>query len=169
MSYVIGFAGFSNSGKTTLIARLAAHFAGQGLQTAVIKHDAHGHYKEAEGTDSALYREAGAAATIVISPESYVMYRREAVELEQMVKLLEAQGYDLILVEGFKASSHDKIALFRTEEQAEILKALSTPPIAVASILSLFKLAPSSIPLFELDDISGIATWIRNRLQKNTV
>ncbi|MCR8631119.1 molybdopterin-guanine dinucleotide biosynthesis protein B [Paenibacillus radicis (ex Xue et al. 2023)] len=168
MTSVIGFTGFSNSGKTTLISKLVAHFTNSGLKVAVIKHDAHGHYKEAEGTDSTHYRQAGAAATVVVSPTSYMAFRREAVDLEQIVEMLQAQSYELILVEGFKNGTHDKIALFLNEEQAEIFESLSQAPAAAASLESLKELAPATIPFFNIDDISGIAAWIEVHM-KNTI
>lgn len=169
MTDVIGFAGFSDSGKTTLISRLVKQLASQGLKAAVIKHDAHGHYKEVEGTDSSMYREAGAAATVVISPGAYAEYRREPVDLEQVVDRFRASRYDFIFVEGFKKERHDKIALFRNVEQADILEILTAPPIAVAAPQHLAKLAPAGIPYFDPEDASGIAEWLINRQLKNTV
>ncbi|WP_165842256.1 molybdopterin-guanine dinucleotide biosynthesis protein B [Paenibacillus xerothermodurans] len=169
MSNVIGFIGFSNSGKTTLIARLVEYFAQEGVRSAVIKHDAHGHYKEAEGSDSSKYINAGASAAVVVSPESYVMFRREAKNLEQMVSLLREQDYDLIFVEGFKHGRHDRIALIREAEQASILHDLQDPPIAVAGPPELAHLAPAHIPFLDMNDIGALAKWILARTAANGV
>ncbi|NOU97928.1 molybdopterin-guanine dinucleotide biosynthesis protein B [Paenibacillus sp. LMG 31456] len=170
MTSVIGFVGFSNSGKTTLISKLVTHFTNSGLKVAVIKHDAHGHYKEAEGADSTHYREAGAAATVVISPDSYMAFRREVTELEPIVAMLQVeQSYELIFVEGFKNGAHNKIALFRNEEQAEIIRSLPQPPAAVASFETFKKLVPATIPFLEIDDICGIAEWIEIHMKKNSI
>ncbi|TDF95988.1 molybdopterin-guanine dinucleotide biosynthesis protein B [Paenibacillus piri] len=170
MTTVIGFAGFSNSGKTTLIAALVNHFAQRGLRTAVIKHDAHGHYKEAAGTDSALYREAGASATAVLSPESSVLYYRGSGTLEQMIGLFAAgRSFELILIEGFKSGTHDKIALFRNEEQADIMKLLPEAPAACAAPSDMRKLAPAAIPFLDLNDIGAVAAWIEERMNNNCV
>jgi molybdopterin-guanine dinucleotide biosynthesis protein B len=170
MTEVIGFAGFSGSGKTTLIARLVERLAVKGLRTAVIKHDAHGHYKEAAGTDSALYKEAGAAATVVVSPEAYVAFRREAVNLEAVIRQLDLEdSYDLILVEGFKNESHPKIAVFRNAEQAEILRILPTAPVAAAAPQALRALAPESIPFIDLNDVETAAEWLERRVSNNSV
>ena len=63
LAVVIGFTGYSNSGKTRLISRLVSYLALTNIRCAVVKHDAHGHYKEAKDSDSAQFIEAGAAAT----------------------------------------------------------------------------------------------------------
>ncbi|MDF2964527.1 MAG: molybdopterin-guanine dinucleotide biosynthesis protein [Paenibacillus sp.] len=171
MTTVIGFAGYSNSGKTTLISKMVQHFAERGIRAAVIKHDAHGHYKEAPGADSSLYREAGAAATVVVSPDSYITFRKTpvSVSLEHIVNTLRDESFDLIFVEGFKNGSHDKIALFRNEDQAEILRLLPTAPVAAAAPAVYKDLVPAAVPFFEADDISGLAVWIEKRMKKNKV
>jgi molybdopterin-guanine dinucleotide biosynthesis protein B len=169
MTKIIGIAGFSNSGKTTLITRLVAHFARRGVRTAVVKHDAHGHYKEAEGTDSSLYMQAGASAAVVVSPDAYVVLRREAIALEVMLSTLRAEAYELILVEGFKNGTHDKIAIFRDAEQAAILLALPQPAVAVAAPAELGHLSPALLPFLDLDNIGAIARWIGNRVMTSDI
>ncbi|WP_282936703.1 molybdopterin-guanine dinucleotide biosynthesis protein B [Paenibacillus sp. RC67] len=160
MTGFIGFAGFSDSGKTTLISRLVGYYHEQGIRAGVIKHDAHGHYKEAVGSDSSLYIEAGAAATVVVSPESYVVFRRESKSLKQMVDALQSNKLDLILVEGFKKERHDQIALFRYSEQADIIHHLPKPPVAVVAPKELKEHISGNIPFFDPEDIASIAEFI---------
>lgn len=156
----IGFAGFSDSGKTTLISRLVEHYQKQGIRTGVIKHDAHGHYKEAAGTDSSLYIQSGAAAAAVVSPESHIIFRRESKSLMEIVNELQTKGLDLILVEGFKKESHDQIALFRNAEQADIVHHLPKPPVAFAAPLELKEHGDEDIPFYDLEDVPSIAEFI---------
>ncbi|UUZ79969.1 molybdopterin-guanine dinucleotide biosynthesis protein B [Paenibacillus sp. P26] len=162
MTNAIGFAGFSGSGKTTLISRLTARFGEQGIRVAVIKHDAHGHYKEVPGTDSALFAASGASAVVVISPEEALIRERERVSLEQMLERLDHR-YDLILIEGFKQGSHDQIAVFRTEEQAEILSAVPRPPVACAVGDLPHAESSGGVPVYSIDDIEGLARFIAER------
>jgi molybdopterin-guanine dinucleotide biosynthesis adapter protein len=163
MTTVIGFAGYSNSGKTTLIAKVAAHFEQKELRVAVIKHDAHGHYKEAAGSDSALFLGAGASASIVVSPHQTVLCKRETLQLEQVLQQLDGQ-YDLILIEGFKRETHPKIAIFRDEEQAGIVEAVTPPPIAWVTPDAALALDKRQVPVFHPDDLLSICQFIEGSI-----
>jgi molybdopterin-guanine dinucleotide biosynthesis protein B len=164
MATVIGFAGYSNSGKTTLISRLVTHFAQTNIQCAVVKHDAHGHYKEATQSDSAQYIDAGAAAAIVISPNACISYRRVTNTLEEVLPMLQKDGYDLIFIEGFKHGNQPQIAVFRDDEQSAILSAIHPAPIALVAPEQLVSYAIEGIPFFNPDNLSAIAEWIQGRI-----
>jgi molybdopterin-guanine dinucleotide biosynthesis protein B len=164
MAAIIGFVGFSNSGKTTLISRLVSYLAQANIRCAVVKHDAHGHYKEAPASDSSQFIDAGAAAAVVISPNGYVSFRKVPIALEELLPKLQAEGYDLILVEGFKKGKHDKIALFRDREQAQIISMLTDLPIAVVAPEELKEYSREGLPFFDPDDLAAIACWIQGRI-----
>ncbi|MEK3724177.1 molybdopterin-guanine dinucleotide biosynthesis protein B [Paenibacillus sp. FSL H8-0034] len=164
MAAVIGFAGFSNSGKTRLISRLVSYYSHMNIRCAVVKHDAHGHYTEASGADSAQFVEAGAAAVAIISPDSYVRIQRESISLEVMLTRLQAEEFDLILIEGFKKGNHDQVALFRNKEQAHILTELNQMPIAVVAPEALKAYSIEGVPFFDPDDLASIAGWIQGRM-----
>ncbi|TBL81336.1 molybdopterin-guanine dinucleotide biosynthesis protein B [Paenibacillus thalictri] len=155
MAAVIGFAGFSNSGKTTLIAGLIPHLRGRGLSVAVIKHDAHGHYKEAEGTDTAAFADAGADGFMALSPNGYYMHERRNLALDDAVRKL--QHYDLILAEGFKREPHPKIAVFLRHDQSAIMELLPHPPIAIAAVCPY---ECGNIPVFNINNYSGLSAWM---------
>ncbi|WP_238590729.1 molybdopterin-guanine dinucleotide biosynthesis protein B [Paenibacillus beijingensis] len=161
MINAIGFAGFSNSGKTTLITRLAAWYEGRGIRVAVIKHDAHGHYKELPGTDSSKFIASGASSVVVVSPEETRIYERQSIGLQERLKRMEGQ-YDLVLIEGFKTDSHDKIAVFRSPEQAGVVSLLSPPAIAWAAEDPAHA-GSAKVPIYSINDIEGIACFISNR------
>ncbi|WP_426452366.1 molybdopterin-guanine dinucleotide biosynthesis protein B [Paenibacillus sp. S-38] len=165
---VIGLAGWSDSGKTTLLVKLAGVLEEQGVRVAVIKHDAHGHYKEADGADSTRFAAAGASAVVVVSPEAVRTYERRWSGLGETLEALRAGGrYSLVLVEGFKKENHDKIAVFRTAEQAGILSVLPRAPIAwVTPDEGAAGNRPEGLPVFHPDDVPGIAEWIRQRMDK---
>lgn len=78
MAHCIGFAGYSGSGKTTLITKLVIEMKRRGKRIAVLKHDAHGHYKEASGTDSTIFAQSGAEAVVTISIDSIHVYEKNA-------------------------------------------------------------------------------------------
>ncbi|PUA40983.1 molybdopterin-guanine dinucleotide biosynthesis protein B [Paenibacillus elgii] len=165
MTTIIGFAGFSDSGKTTLVSLLVPYFEERGVKVAVIKHDAHGHYKEAPAADSTLFIRSGASAAVVLSPDAVRTYERKTVTLQETIERLEG-SYGLILIEGFKREPHDKIAVFRTEEQARIVQELAAPPIAcVAADRKLAEAAAPGIPYFSIDAVESVAEFIRSRMR----
>ena len=55
MPRVVSFVGRSNSGKTTLLARLVEALKERGLKVGVIKHAHHGFDLDREGSDSDTY------------------------------------------------------------------------------------------------------------------
>ena len=61
----IGFIGYSNSGKTTLIEKLIPLFIARGLRVAAIKNAHHGFDMDRPGKDSFRYRDAGAQQVLI--------------------------------------------------------------------------------------------------------
>lgn len=158
MAHSIGFAGFSNSGKTTLIAKLLVEMKHRGHRIAVMKHDAHGHYKEAQGADSSIFVERGADAVVTLSPNGVHMYEKK--ENPSLEEQLAAYGHlDYIFIEGFKKEKHPKIGVYRTIEQKDLLKGLAPSLIAVATDLTNLD-DDFSLPRLNLNDIRGIADFI---------
>ncbi|MDR6548930.1 molybdopterin-guanine dinucleotide biosynthesis protein B [Paenibacillus qinlingensis] len=158
MAYCVGFAGFSNSGKTTLVAKLTIEMKLRGHRIAVMKHDAHGHYKEAKGADSTIYAESGADVVVTLSPDALHVYeKKEAPTLEE--QLLAYAHLDYIFIEGFKREKHPKIAVYRTIEQREMIREVVPSPIAVVTALSNLE-DDFAYPRFNLNDICGIADFI---------
>jgi molybdopterin-guanine dinucleotide biosynthesis protein B len=161
---VIGFAGFSDSGKTTLAVQVIGILRRAGYKVAVIKHDAHGHYREAAGTDSGRYAEAGADAVVVVSPGSVSTYRRtdRAYGLGEAIAGL--HGYDLIVVEGFKSEPHPKIVVFRDAEQEEAVRLTDRNIAAYAVKRSATAAAingnPGTIPVLDIDDPEAVADFV---------
>jgi molybdopterin-guanine dinucleotide biosynthesis protein B len=158
MAHCLGFAGYSNSGKTTLVAKLIIEMKYRGHRIAVMKHDAHGHYKEAKGADSTVFAESGAEVVVTLSPDAIHVYeQRETPSLEE--QLLAYAHLDYIFIEGFKREKHPKIVVYRTIEQREMIKVLVPTPIAVATDLAHVD-DDLAHPRFNLNDICGIADFI---------
>jgi molybdopterin-guanine dinucleotide biosynthesis protein len=61
----LGIAGFSDSGKTTLICGLIKVLKEKGIRTAVIKHDVHGISEDDGNKDTGRFRQAGACGVIL--------------------------------------------------------------------------------------------------------
>lgn len=156
MARVIGFAGFSDSGKTTMITKLTAILKQRGYTVAVMKHDAHGHYKEVPGTDSGQFHSAGADTVITVSPGSVHRYDRFP-SFDYKDLLMSVRHADVVLIEGFKSEHHPKIAVFRTMEQSEIMSLLQPAPIAIITDLDAGLFA---VPVFKPDEAVAISEFI---------
>lgn len=162
--YVIGFAGYSGSGKTTLAAQVVERAGRHGLQVAVVKHDGHGHYREAEGTDSARYVEAGAQTVIVAGPGYTYKYEKAEPGAGLSEVLAGLSGYDLVVVEGFKKEPIPKLVLLRTEEQ--VLDRSLLDEYTVALVLSKNgneaypDAANRDIPILDIDDPDEVTAFV---------
>ncbi len=90
----LGICGYSNSGKTALICEIIEHL--KDYSVAVVKHTPHG--IDLEGKDSDRFKESGAREVVLLN-EDRVHFKQSA-SLFEVLKELE--GYDVVLVEGFK-------------------------------------------------------------------
>jgi molybdopterin-guanine dinucleotide biosynthesis adapter protein len=112
---VIGFAGWSGAGKTTLIVKLIPELNRRGLSVSTIKHAHHNFDLDQPGKDSYEHRAAGAEEVLVASANRVALMRelRGAPEpsLDELLRLLKT--IDLVLVEGFKRDPLPKIEVSR--------------------------------------------------------
>jgi molybdopterin-guanine dinucleotide biosynthesis adapter protein len=161
---VFGIAGWKNSGKTTLAARLVTELTRRGYAVTAIKHAHESFDIDHPGRDSYRLREAGARRVILSSPKRWALMHElgDSPEISFKDILSEAGICDLILVEGFKHESFPKIEL-RREGSA------SRQPLAgVPEIVAVASDRPGdeteSLPIFHLDDIRGISDFITRYL-----
>lgn len=156
---VYGVTGWKNTGKTTLTERLVAELVGQGLRISTVKHAHHATEIDHPGRDSHRHREAGAGQVIVASPVRWALMTelRGAEEPPLADLLAHLDPCDLVLIEGYKTAPHPKIETHRKAAGRDLL-ALQNPTIrAIASDGPV----GSALPRFDLDDVAGIAAFIR--------
>lgn len=157
---VIGLAGWSGAGKTTLIVKLIPHLRGRGIVVSTLKHAHHAFDVDQPGKDSYLHREAGAREVLVASSRRFaLMHELRGAEEPGLADLLRRMcTADLILVEGYKRDAHAKIEVFRTANEKPFLYP-EDPSIAALATDALADL-PSRLPHAHLDDIEAIASLI---------
>ncbi|WP_416915457.1 MAG: molybdopterin-guanine dinucleotide biosynthesis protein B [Roseicyclus sp.] len=156
---VYGVTGWKNTGKTTLTERLVAELVAQGLRISTVKHAHHATEIDHPGRDSHRHREAGAGQVIVASPVRWALMTelRGAEEPPLADLLAHLDPCDLVLIEGYKTAPHPKIETHRKAAGRDLL-ALQNPTIrAIASDGPV----GSALPRFDLDDVAGIAAFIR--------
>ena len=113
---VVGFAGSSGAGKTTLVERLIPVLKARGLRVSVMKHAHCGLETDRPGKDTWRHREAGAYEVLAVSPERLVLQRSFEQAKERPVhELIPAlhPGVDWVLVEGWRDSNLLKVEVWR--------------------------------------------------------
>ena len=157
---MLGVAGWSNSGKTTLIERLTRHFTDIGLRVATIKHTHHKFDIDKPGSDTNRHRTAGAAETAIVSGSRFAVIEeietRGEPTLEDIAARLKAA--DIIFVEGYKSAPIPKIEVRRAAVATERL--LAPSDALVIAIAADYELDGHGKPVFALDDIVGIAALV---------
>lgn len=156
---VIGVAGFKNSGKTTLVEKLVSHLTGLGYKVSTVKHAHHSFDIDHVGRDSFRHRKAGASEVAVISRERTAFIHElrgdEPPSLQQV--LAQLQTCDLVIVEGYKRDSHDKIEVRNLE--------LNHSPLAgddptIVAIAANGKVHVENLPVYDRDDVTALAQFI---------
>jgi len=153
---VIGLAGWSGAGKTTLITQVIPVLVRRGLRVATVKHAHHEFDLDRPGKDSWLHRQAGASEVAIISSRRWAIIRELRGDAEPpLVRIIEKlDPADLVIVEGFKRYALPKLEVFR----AAIGKPLLHPDDdCIVAIAADTPLPQVQVPLVMLDDIETIA------------
>ncbi len=162
MNRIIGVAGFKNAGKTTLVEKLVTELTRRGHRISTIKHAHHSFDIDHEGRDSFRHRKAGASEVAVVSRHRWAiiheMRNEEEPTLEDMLAKL--APCDLVIVEGYKRDTHDKIEVRNIELDHPELAGDDPTVVAIAANGAV---PDAPVPLFDRDDVSALATFIETR------
>lgn len=163
MNKVIGVAGFKNAGKTTLVEKLVRDLTGRGFRVSTVKHAHHSFDIDHEGRDSFRHRKAGATEVAVVSRQRWALIHesREGEEPSLAEILAKLAPCDLVIVEGYKRDTHDKIEVRNL--------GLDHPPLAgedptIVAIAADGALANAPVPVFDRDDVTALAAFIVARM-----
>ena len=156
---VFGLAGWSGSGKTTLVVRLIPALVGRGLRVSTMKHAHHNFDVDRPGKESYEHRAAGASEVLVTSGRRWALMHelREAPEPSVEALIGHMTPVDLLLIEGFKRQTHDKLEVHRPALGKPLLCTEDPHIVAVASDAPL---SETGRPRLDLDDIEGIADFV---------
>ena len=151
---IIGIAGWSGVGKTTLLTRVIPLLTARGMRVSTIKHAHHNFDVDQPGKDSHTHRTAGATEVLVSSGSRFALMHELRAEPEWKLRALlgKLSPVDLVLVEGFKHEAHPKLEVFR----ASLGKPLLTPGdphiVAIASDGPV----AARVPVVPLDDAEAV-------------
>ncbi|WP_436927150.1 molybdopterin synthase [Halosimplex amylolyticum] len=118
---VLGITGPSDSGKTTLVERLAERLSTEG-RVATVKHLKTNPTVDTEGKDTARHRAAGAHATYGITDDSGWFATGAERTLDETLDDL-APEYDYALVEGYSGADVPTVALGGRDHAGETVAA----------------------------------------------
>jgi molybdopterin-guanine dinucleotide biosynthesis adapter protein len=156
---VIGLAGWSGSGKTTLLVRLLPELIRRGYRVSTMKHAHHEFDVDQPGKDSWRHRTAGATEVLVASANRWALMHehRGAGEPTAAELMTQMTPVDLLIVEGFKRETHDKIEIHRRETGKPLLNPGDPHIVAV---LSDEALPGCKLPVIDIDNVMAIADFI---------
>jgi molybdopterin-guanine dinucleotide biosynthesis adapter protein len=162
MQKLIGVCGFKNSGKTTLVEKLVRHFSDLGMKVSTVKHAHHDFDIDHEGRDSFRHRAAGASEVAVVSQNRFAIMNElrgcAPPSLDEILAKL--SPCDLVLVEGYKRDSHDKIELRNVELDHPQLAGHDPTIVAVAANGAV----SAKVPVFHRDNVQALAEFIIKNL-----
>lgn len=156
---VIGFAGWSGAGKTTLIVRVLPLLTARGLRVSTVKHAHHGFDLDRPGKDSWAHREAGAGEVLIASATRFALLHelRGAPEPGLATLLAHLTPCDLVLVEGFKRDPIPRIEVHRAGNGKPFLWPDEPGIVAIAADVPV---SGAGRPVCGLDDAAGIAALV---------
>ncbi|WP_216831300.1 molybdopterin-guanine dinucleotide biosynthesis protein B [Alkalihalobacterium elongatum] len=164
---IIQVAGFSNSGKTTLIEKLVVRLQNEDIRVSVIKH--HGHENRLatldNGKDSARFREAGAQGTTVVAGNTVQIHfnNENKWSVDDALRLQQFINIDVVIIEGFKTEPFPKVVIIRRDDDLQLLKQLEN--IQAVLLWDNIKLTTQlKVPTFLLDDIDVFFNWFMNNV-----
>ncbi|HYM30901.1 MAG TPA: molybdopterin-guanine dinucleotide biosynthesis protein B [Candidatus Cybelea sp.] len=156
---VFGLAGWSGSGKTTMLERLIPELNARGISVSTIKHAHHAFDVDTPGKDSYRHRQAGANEVLVSSEYRWALMHelRGKIEPKLSELLPHLSPVDLVIVEGFKRDAHDKLEVFRAAVGKPLMAFEDKRIVAVASDAPVPGL---ELPRLDLADPSAIADFV---------
>lgn len=158
---VVAIVGLSSSGKTRVATAVIQLLVARGYRVAAIKHAAHGHQADLPHTDSARLFAGGATKVFVSSPGQLTSFERTEgdTSLEEVAGSL-GPSYDLLVAEGFKASSAPKVLIAGEEALAPLPQSI----IAVVSDHETHGTAAGNVPRYSFHELDGLADQIQRHL-----
>ncbi len=154
----VAFTGPSNSGKTTLILKVARKLINEyKKEVAIIKHDPGDKARfDVVGKDSYKFSDTG-AEVIVSSPHRTTYFSKKNKDLDEMIRLF--NKFDILLVEGLKNLPLPRISIFRDSLDSDYfpyMNALATDESVNVADYDVSK----DIDILDLNNPDEIISWI---------
>ncbi len=154
----VAFTGPSNSGKTTLVlkvARLLIHE--HQLEVAIVKNDPKdkAHF-DVPGKDSYKFSDTG-AEVVVTSPTRTTLFSQRHKDLDEIMKLFGT--FDVLLVEGLKNLPLPRISIFREHIDETYFPYMNALAVDQTIDVSNYRL-PENVDILDLNNPHEVVSWI---------
>ncbi|OQX12081.1 MAG: molybdenum cofactor guanylyltransferase [Thiothrix lacustris] len=160
---VLGVCAWSGTGKTTLLTALIPRLKAAGLRVTVIKHGHHHIELDSPGKDTYRFREAGADQVVLASRKRMAIMQecktQREPELADVLRFVNPDCADLVLVEGFKHTAMPKIEVHRPSVGKPLLYPDDNSVIALATD-DMTLTVPAHVSKLDLNQPDSIAAFI---------
>ncbi len=154
MRKAVAFTGPSNSGKTTLIEKIAKRLISS-YKIAIIKNDPSDKAKfDKEGKDSYKFFTTG-AEVVVTSPTRTTYFSHRQKSLDEIVEMV--NDFDILLVEGLKYLPLPRMGVFRGKIDESYFRYVKA--VAIDDTIDKNEI-PSNIEVLDLNNIDEIIDWV---------
>lgn len=154
----VAFTGPSNSGKTTLILKVARKLIHENrLKVAIVKNDPKDKARfDVPGKDSYKFSDTG-AEVVVTSPTRTTYFSQRHQTLEEITQLF--GEFDILLVEGLKNLPLPRISIFRESIDEDYFPYMNALAIDESITINDYTL-PDQIDVLDLNNESTVIEWI---------
>ncbi len=154
----VAFTGPSNSGKTTLILKVARKLINEySKKVAIIKHDPKDKARfDVVGKDSYKFSDTG-AEVIVTSPNRTTYFSKQNKDLDEMIRLFDK--FDILLVEGLKNLPLPRISIFRDNIDSDYFPFMDALAIDDTINIDNYKM-PDGVDILDLNNPDEVISWI---------
>lgn len=154
----VAFTGPSNSGKTTLILKVARKLINEHeKEVAIIKHDPKDKARfDVVGKDSYKFSDTG-AEVIVTSPNRTTYFSKKNKDLDEMIRLFDK--FDILLVEGLKNLPLPRISVFRDFLDSDYFSYMNALAVDESVNLDEYKI-PNNVDVLDLNNPDEVISWI---------
>ncbi len=161
-SLAVAFTGPSDSGKTTLIVKVATLLKKE-YALAIIKNDPSDKAVfDVEGKDSWKFSQTG-AEVVITSPTRTTLFSKRQKDLDEIITML--GDFDFLLVEGLKNLPLPRIAIFRNKLDESYFDCSDAIAVDESVTLSDYTI-PSHIALLDLNNPEQVVAWIEKNAKK---
>ena len=154
----VAFTGPSNSGKTTLILKVARKLINEHKKdVAIIKHDPGDKARfDVVGKDSYKFSDTG-AEVIVTSPNRTTYFSKKNKDIDEMIRLFDK--FDILLVEGLKNLPLPRISIFRNSLDSDYFPYMNALAIDDSVKTTNYDI-PNDVDILDLNNPDEIISWI---------
>lgn len=166
---MIQIAGYSNSGKTTLVEKLVMKLSKENLRVGTIKHHGHGGDLATidSGKDSWKHRQAGSVVSAAVSKGKLQLnvVREAQWEANELIALYSQFPLDVIVIEGFKVSPFPKVVIIKEQADLTLLTKLKNIICVISWIPLPSEVKLEAIAYFQIDDETNYINFLIQALK----